>query len=210
MSKKDPQISRLLAHVCADEVRTSLTGVYLDPAGIAVATDGLRLYMTRSVPCDPAFAGKIVDAAAYGVGAYRAVTDVTFPDYRQALPRNYAVCVRYTVPKFVAKLNKRSENAIYIDARDGLVIQLNNAPEAMRPEGKVYPQVSRAVCLDLALLAPYAGDTVFFGISDSHSPVAVVGDPRALVDLTAESVPWGGIVMPFRGSHRAEIVPVEA
>ncbi len=193
---KNPMINNLIACVSTDESRPALSGVYLT-ATHAVTTDGHRMFVTREVPQDARFTGKVINATAYAAGAFAEVENVTFPDFVRIVPTSFTHAVTVKIPSARCK---PQEMQLTIDARGQAPrMYLNDTVDKK-------DAISGVVTLDLALLAPWAGERVCVAFTGSLGAAVVCKSPADLTDLMA--APWFGVVMAMRGGSDISSVQI--
>lgn len=119
---KTAYLKAALIPASTEKVRYYLMGVYMDPAGFAVATDGHRAFVARIEPFDgegyiiPADAVKRaltgykdaeIEVTRERVGAVQYVpVDGTYPDWRRIIPADMTGVIAQFNPAYVADAGK--------------------------------------------------------------------------------------------------------
>lgn len=161
--KQDRALKLLASHVGKDVTRYHLTGVYFDK-GKVVATDGHRMVVIEeehAIELKHLFSryeGKIYSFKDH------VVIDRKFPAWKQLVPVVDEKCasLKITLPTWLAsvKLPKRGRH-------ENVFITLNGL-QLWKPESDAL-----WIAVQLAYLAPYAGDEVTLSWKNTASPLVV-------------------------------------
>ena len=176
-------MNRLVAFASKDETRESLVNPYRDADGWVIATDGYRMYGTKLLPGTTT--GCLLKSALKSGDIVQApgTEGCQFLDWRNVMPKNIAATATLEIPEWVSRLRPADEAPGAFCANGTLA--LGRADDA-------------SVTVNLALLAPFAGETVLIGFgSNAFMPVIIVAPGANPAAPLATESQWFAVVGPF-------------
>jgi hypothetical protein len=165
----------LIACASTDKFRPQLNGVYFDPTGFAVATDGHRIFGTKLCFVKE-HEGKIAKLAPYKASQdVVPIVDAKFASWEKLLDIRFKFAIRLTIPHWISglKAGKRAVCPIYFSYNDG-----NPMVSIVRPVDKDY------FCLNAKYLLPVAGREMVVRWKDSTNVVLFTPDNKPFQEQT--------------------------
>lgn len=179
----NPDFKRLCLFAGSDPTRIALTSIHMNKElEKTVSCDGVRLFACQSFYNEKR-AGKTYEIDAFAAGEYYVEKQVDYPDISTLIPKKLEHSVTTEIPAWLTNFKNKKNTIPASPGKPGEWITLSN-------QSNEQYYLEKSIIIDLAFLAPLAGQSVKFAYHNSKSP--------CLIEPVDSADAWFAVIMPRR------------